>query len=47
MAKSLTEETNDFVFDYLKQNLPDTYIYHNYTHTKRVFKSVKEIIENS
>ena len=47
MAKSLTEETNDFVFDYLKQNLPDTYIYHNYTHTERVFNSVNEIIENS
>jgi predicted metal-dependent HD superfamily phosphohydrolase len=31
----------------LTEELPDNFIYHNLTHTKRVFKSTKEIIENS
>lgn len=31
----------------LKAELPDTCYYHNFRHTERVFKSTKEIIENS
>src|SRR5690606_40326739 len=30
-----------------KKSLPNTFVYHNYTHTKRVLKSAKEIIANS
>jgi predicted metal-dependent HD superfamily phosphohydrolase len=47
MAKSLIDITQDFVFNLFKTELPSTFIYHNYTHTERVLKSVKEIIEGS
>lgn len=43
----IIEKTDKFVFDLFKENLPNTFIYHNYTHTKRVLKSTKEIIANS
>ena len=43
----LVEKTESFVFELFKNELPDTIVYHNHTHTKRVFKSTKEIIENS
>lgn len=43
----LIEKTKDFVFNLLKEKLPSTFVYHNYTHTKRVVKSVEEIIENT
>ncbi|MCK7589043.1 DUF5706 domain-containing protein [Subsaxibacter sp. CAU 1640] len=43
----LIEKTDKFVFDLFKEHLPNTFIYHNYTHTKRVLKSVKEIVDNS
>ena len=43
----LVEKTESFVFELLKNELPNTIVYHNHTHTKRVFKSTKEIIENS
>ncbi|MEZ4803575.1 MAG: DUF5706 domain-containing protein [Gelidibacter sp.] len=43
----LIEKTDKFVFDLLKEKLPNNFIYHNYTHTKRVFKSANEILENS
>ena len=43
----LVEKTEVFVFDLLKNELPNTIVYHNHTHTLRVFKSTKEIIENS
>ena len=47
MAKSLIEDTQEFVFNLFKKELPNTFIYHNYTHTERVYKSTKELIENS
>jgi HD superfamily phosphodiesterase len=47
MAKSLIEDTQEFVFNLLKEELPNTFIYHNYTHTERVLKSTRELIENS
>ena len=43
----LIEKADKFVFDLFKQELPNTFVYHNYTHTKRVLKSAKEIIANS
>lgn len=47
MSKSLIKETQEFVFNLLKDKLPNTFLYHNYTHTERVLKSTREIIENS
>ncbi|MEN8817451.1 MAG: Pycsar system effector family protein [Nonlabens sp.] len=39
--------TDDFVLNLLKNQLDAIYVYHNYTHTKRVVKSTQEIIDNS
>ena len=39
--------TDDFIFKLFKDELPNTFVYHNYTHSKRVYKSINEIIENS
>jgi predicted metal-dependent HD superfamily phosphohydrolase len=39
--------TDDYVLNLFKDKLPTSCLYHNYTHTKRVFKSINEIIENS
>ena len=47
MASQLVEKAKSFVFDILNKELPGSFIYHNYTHTKRVWKSTKEIIENT
>ncbi len=43
---ALVEKTDKFVFDLFKEELPNDFMYHNYTHTKRVQKSVIEIVEN-
>ncbi|WP_299396598.1 Pycsar system effector family protein [uncultured Gelidibacter sp.] len=43
----IIKKTEDFVFQLFKKELPNTFLYHNFTHTKRVLKSTKEIIENS
>ena len=43
----LVKKTDEFVFNLFKEKLNNTFIYHNYTHTKRVFKSAQEILENS
>ncbi|MDT0556629.1 Pycsar system effector family protein [Patiriisocius hiemis] len=43
----IVKETDDFVLNLFKENLPNTFLYHNYTHTKRVYKSINEIIEGS
>ncbi|WP_179343568.1 Pycsar system effector family protein [Winogradskyella ursingii] len=47
MAKKLVENTQEFVFELFKDKLSNSYIYHNYTHTERVLRSTREIIENS
>jgi predicted metal-dependent HD superfamily phosphohydrolase len=47
MAKSLIEDTQEYVFNLLTDKLPNTFIYHNYTHTQRVLKSTKELIDSS
>ncbi|MCG2420465.1 DUF5706 domain-containing protein [Aequorivita sp. F47161] len=43
----IVEATDNFVFKLFKDKLPNTFVYHNYTHSKRVYKSINEIIENS
>ncbi|TVZ28182.1 HD domain-containing protein [Gillisia sp. Hel_I_86] len=43
----LLKKADKFVLDLFKEKLPNTYVYHNYNHTKRVVKSTKELIENS
>lgn len=47
MPRSLIEDTQQFVFNLLKNELPSNFIYHNYTHTERVLKSTRELIEHS
>src|SRR5690606_41292403 len=44
---NIVEATDNFIFQLFKDKLPNTFVYHNYTHTKRVYKSINEIIENS
>ncbi len=43
----LLQATDEFVLHLFKENLDEIYVYHNYTHTKRVVKSTQEIIDNS
>ncbi len=43
----IVEAADKFVFQLFKDKLPNTFVYHNYTHSKRVYKSINEIIENS
>lgn len=44
---SIIKKAENFVLELFKEQLPNTFIYHNFTHTKRVLKSTKEIIENT
>ena len=46
-TSELERDTQKFVLRLFKENLPNTYLYHNYNHTVRVVKSTKEIAENS
>jgi len=43
----LIHKANAFVLNLFKEKLSHTFVYHNYTHTKRVVKSTEEIIENT
>lgn len=43
----IVQAADNFIFDLFKNELPNTYVYHNYTHSKRVYKSINEIIEHS
>lgn len=43
----IVQAADDFIFKLFKDELPNTFVYHNYTHSKRVYKSINEIIENS
>ncbi|MFD1616347.1 Pycsar system effector family protein [Gelatiniphilus marinus] len=43
----LIKNTEDFVFNLFKNELDQSFIYHNYTHTNRVLRSTREIIENT
>ena len=46
MMSAILEKTDHFISELFKKKLPETCVYHNYDHTKRVFKSTKEILEN-
>lgn len=41
------EKADKFVLELFKEKLDEKFVYHNYTHTKRVVKSTVEIIDNS
>ncbi|MAP55545.1 Pycsar system effector family protein [Altibacter sp.] len=43
----IVEAADQFVLNLFKEKLPNTFVYHNYTHSKRVYKSINEIIEDS
>jgi HD superfamily phosphodiesterase len=43
----LIEKAEKFVFELFKENLNQSFLYHNFTHTERVLRSLREIIENS
>ncbi len=43
----LIKKADRFVFNLFKDKLPNTFLYHNYTHTERVLKNVNEILENT
>lgn len=42
---SIEQKTEDYAVSQLTKNLPNTFIYHNLNHTRRVVKRVKELIE--
>lgn len=43
----IVKEADEFILHLFKEKLPNNFIYHNYTHSKRVYKSINEIIEDS
>lgn len=43
----LVEKAEKFVQNLFQENLPNTFIYHNFKHTQRVAKSTNVLIENS
>ena len=43
----LIKSAEKFVFELFKNDLNQTFIYHNFTHTERVLRSLREIIENT
>ncbi|OAB77392.1 Pycsar system effector family protein [Cochleicola gelatinilyticus] len=43
----IIEATDQYIQQLFKEKLPSTFVYHNYTHSKRVYKSINEIIEHS
>ncbi|WP_373056125.1 Pycsar system effector family protein [Zunongwangia sp. H14] len=44
---NLIEKAEKFVQNLFREELPNTYIYHDYKHTQRVVKSTKELIASS
>jgi len=45
--ENIIQATDDFILKLFANKLPSTFVYHNYTHSKRVYKSINEIIEHS
>ena len=45
--ENIVQATDDFILKLFANKLPSTFVYHNYTHSKRVHKSINEIIEHS
>ncbi len=44
---TIVDAADDFILRLFNEKLPNTFVYHNYTHSKRVYKSINEIIEHS
>ena len=42
---NIVEKAQKFVLETLNEQLPNSYLYHNYTHTQRVVKHVNELIK--
>ncbi|MFD2565109.1 Pycsar system effector family protein [Aquimarina rubra] len=45
--ETILEKAENYVFNLFKNELPKTFLYHNFLHTQRVVESVEEICENS
>lgn len=45
--ENIVQATDDFILKLFAEELPSTFVYHNYTHSKRVYKSINEIVEHS
>lgn len=43
----IVQAADEFIMNLFKEKLPNTFSYHNYTHSKRVYKSINEIISES
>ncbi len=43
----IIKAADSFIQQLFKEALPSSFVYHNYTHSKRVYKSINEIIEHS
>jgi len=46
MTNNILKIAESYVFELLKNNLPKTYVYHNFLHTRRVVESATEIINS-
>ena len=42
----LVKKAEEFVFNLFKENLDQSFLYHNFTHTERVLRSLREIIKD-
>lgn len=43
----LVKKAEEFVFNLFKEDLDSSFLYHNFTHTERVLRSLREIIDNT
>jgi len=46
-TSEIVQKADDFILNLFKEKLSNTFVYHNYTHSKRVYKSINEIIEGT
>lgn len=44
---TIVEAADSFILKLFSEELPNTFVYHNYRHSKRVYKSINELIEHS
>jgi len=47
MNSDIIKIAEDYVFNLLKHELHASFLYHNYVHTERVYRSLNEILDNS
>lgn len=43
----IVKKAEEFVFNLFKENLDQSFLYHNFTHTERVLRSLREIIDGN